>query len=78
MYGYGCEYCDGTVQSKTLDRESFKHKQGFVILEDVSIGICDQCGNRYYSAEILRKVDEIASGKQKPERLQDIPVAHFA
>ena len=56
----------------------FKHKNGFVILENVIIGVCDTCGNRYYSAEILHTVHQIATGKQKPERTESIPVAHLA
>ena len=52
MYGYKCEYCEGTVKECIIDRESFKHKDGFVILEDVPIGICDRCGYRYYHSTI--------------------------
>ena len=75
-YGYGCEYCKGTVRERTVEREAFKHKNAFVILENASIGICDRCGNHYYSAAILRRVQEIATGKTPPDRLEPIPVAH--
>ena len=51
QFGYPCEYCEGTVQARRVDREAFKHKAGFVILEDVEIGVCDGCDNRYYTAE---------------------------
>ena len=44
MYDYRCEYCEGTVRPKKVKREAFKHKNGFVILEDVTIGVCDVCG----------------------------------
>ena len=57
MYGYPCEYCDGTVRPKKVEREAFKHKKGFVILEDVVIGVCDACGSRYSSADILHAVN---------------------
>ena len=77
MYEYPCEYCKGTVKSKTVDREAFKHKDGFVILENVTIGICDTCGNRYYSANILHTVHEIATGEKSPERTEQIPVSHL-
>jgi len=76
MYGYHCEYCPGTVRPRTVERESFKHRSGFIILEDVTIGVCDRCGNRYYSAEILRAVHEVAIGKRSPERTALVPVAH--
>ena len=78
MYGYKCEYCEGLVIERIVKRESFKHKCGFVILEDIPIGICDTCGYRYYHSSVLKRVEEIATGKQLPERTETIPVAHLA
>ncbi len=77
MYGYRCEYCEGTVKKKLVKEEVFKHKTGFVMLENVPVGICDKCGYRYYNSKILRKVEEIAEGKISPERTESIPVAHL-
>lgn len=77
MYGYRCEYCDGTVKPRRVERESFKHKNGFIILEDVLVGVCDRCGNRYFSAGILHAVDEIGTGKRTAERTEAVPVAHL-
>lgn len=76
MYGYKCQYCAGTVQPKTVAMESFKHRAGFVILEDVTVGVCDTCGNRYYSADVLHTVHEIATGCRAAERMAEIPMAH--
>jgi YgiT-type zinc finger domain-containing protein len=73
---YECEYCSGTVRPKRVKREAFKHKLGFVILEDVVIGVCDTCGSRYYSAQTLRQVHAIATGTVQPERTEAVPVAH--
>lgn len=78
MYGYSCEYCDGVVQPRLVAQEAFKHKNRFVILEDVTIGVCDSCGNRYYSADILHAVHEIATGKKAAERSEEIPVGHLS
>lgn len=78
QYGYKCEHCDGTVRPKLVAREAFKHKNGFVILENVVIGVCDTCGNRYYSADILHAVHDIATGRRKAERTETIPVMHLA
>jgi YgiT-type zinc finger domain-containing protein len=77
MYGYRCECCDGTVLPRRIEREAFKHKNGFVILEDITIGVCNLCGNRYYSADILHTVHEIATGIRVPERTERVPVAHL-
>ena len=78
QYGYRCDYCAGTVRPRHVAREAFKHKNGFVILENIEIGVCDACGNRYYSAELLHLVHEIASGKRKVERTDAVPVLHLA
>jgi YgiT-type zinc finger domain-containing protein len=78
MYGYKCEYCDGIVQEQLVDREAFKHRNGFVILENVPIGICNKCGYRYYHSTLLRRVEDIAAKKKQPERVELVPVAAFA
>jgi YgiT-type zinc finger domain-containing protein len=77
MYGYKCEYCSGIVKERLVQKEMFRHKKGFILLENVPVGICDKCGYRYYHATILKKVDEIAEGKIKPERIEEIPAAHL-
>ena len=76
QFGYPCEYCEGTVQAKQVDHEVFKHKTGFVILENVVIGVCDNCGNRYYTAATLKRVQAVATGKVRPERTEQVPVVH--
>jgi YgiT-type zinc finger domain-containing protein len=77
MYGYKCEYCEGTVKERLIKKEVFKHKSGFVMLEDVPVGVCETCGYRYYHSSILKRVEEIAEGKHPPERTESIPVAHL-
>jgi YgiT-type zinc finger domain-containing protein len=78
MYGYQCEYCRGTVRARVVKREAFKHKAQFVILEDVTIGICDTCGNRYYSADLVRSVHDIATGARPAEKTEVVLVGHAA
>lgn len=45
-------------------------------LEDVVIGVCNNCGNRYYSAETLNQVKAIATGEKPPVHTETVPVAH--
>ena len=77
MYGYDCEHCDGIVRERLLEREAFKHRTGFVFLENVPIGVCDTCGYRYYHSILLRQVEEIVARK-RPPRMESVPVAAFA
>lgn len=76
QFGYQCAYCPGTVRAKRVERAAFQHKAGFVILEEVVIGVCDTCGNRYYAAETIKRVEAIATGTTPPERTEPVPVAH--
>ena len=77
VYGYLCDHCEGTVRPKKVEREAFKHKKGFIILEGITVGVCDVCGMRYYSAEILHAVHDIATGAKPSERIEQIPVSHL-
>lgn len=77
MYGYSCEYCEGTVQERVVKKEVFKHKNGFIMLENVPIGICESCGYRYYHSTILKRVDEIAEDKIENRRFEPIPIAQY-
>jgi YgiT-type zinc finger domain-containing protein len=78
MYGYRCEYCDGIVEERIVEREAFKHRHGFVILENVPVGVCNKCGYRYYHSSLLHRVEDIAARKQAAERTELVPVAAFA
>ncbi len=78
MYGYQCEHCHGIVREHIVKREAFKHRNGFVILEDVPVGICDVCGYRYYHASLIHFVEEIATGRQAAQRTEQVPVAAVA
>ncbi|WP_202803699.1 YgiT-type zinc finger protein [Spirulina subsalsa] len=73
---YKCEYCEGTI-NRFVERQAFKHRSRFVILENVTIGVGETCGNRYYSADILHAVEAVATGVRSPERTESIPVAHL-
>ncbi len=75
MYGYKCEYCDGTVREQVVKREAFKYRDGFVILENVPVGVCDQCDYRYYHSSLLHRVEEICTQREVPERMELVPVA---
>lgn len=78
MYDFPCEHCQGIVRERRLDREAIRHKGSFVILEDVPIGVCDQCGARYFHPSVLRRAAEIGRGCVAPVRTVTLPVETFA
>ncbi|MDZ4658558.1 MAG: YgiT-type zinc finger protein [Bythopirellula sp.] len=74
MYDFPCEHCSGTVRERRSVREAIRHKDDFVILEDVPIGVCETCGSRYFDASVLRRVAEIGRGTVPPLRTLQVPV----
>ena len=77
MYDFPCEHCEGTVRERRVEREAFRHKDSFVILEDVPVGVCDKCGARYFHATVLRRVAEIGRGTTPPLRTVQVPLDQY-
>lgn len=77
MYDFPCEYCDGTVRERRVDREVFNHANGIVIIENAPIGVCDHCQAHYYSAEVLKRVESVIDGTVPSTHLEQVPVAPF-
>ncbi|MBU1487846.1 YgiT-type zinc finger protein [bacterium] len=71
--GETCEYCDGSIVEKrvTLHRKS---KGNYVLIESVPAGVCAQCGTRYYTANVLKTIEESIRGRRKTEREVLVPV----
>lgn len=51
MFGYRCEKChDGTVKATTLERFETRFDGTPFVVENATVGICDQCGAKYFNA----------------------------
>jgi YgiT-type zinc finger domain-containing protein len=50
----------------------------WVIIENVPAQICPQCGERLFSLETVDRLQQIAWGQKKPQRVVQTPVFDFA
>jgi len=68
-----CEYCGGPIVEKrvTVHRRG---KRGYVLIENVPAGVCVQCGARYFSANVLKTIEESLKGRRKVRRKILVPV----
>jgi YgiT-type zinc finger domain-containing protein len=78
MYNFACEHCQGLVRERVVAREALRHKGGFVVLEDVPIGVCEKCGARYFDASVVRRVAEIGRGTIPAEKTVEVPVGRYS
>ena len=72
-HDYGdCYSCGGKVVERVVELE-FRWKGQLYILEDVPVGICQQCGEKYFTAEVSEAIDRaVESGEVK--RMASVPV----
>lgn len=71
--GEECEYCGGPIMEKQVT----VHRQingSSVLFEDVPAGVCQECGTRYYAANVLKRMEESLHGQQKATREILVPV----
>jgi YgiT-type zinc finger domain-containing protein len=50
----------------------------WVIIEHVPAKVCPQCGEKLFSPETVERLQQIAWGRKKPQRVVQTPVFDFA
>jgi YgiT-type zinc finger domain-containing protein len=71
--GERCEYCKGLIKEKNTEL-SRKVKGKYVVIENVPAGVCTECGTRYYTANVLKSIEETLRGRRKAKREVRVPV----
>ncbi len=73
MKAHECEYCSGDIQPKKVTvNHSYQGK--LVIIKDVPVGVCQECGQRYYAADTLEKLDTLAQNSDAATEKISVPV----
>lgn len=68
-----CEYCSGNIHPKKVT-VNYSDKDKLVIIKDVPVGVCQECGQRYYAAAILEKLDAMAQNSDSAQERISVPV----
>ena len=75
-----CHFCKGNTEIKNVDVD-FRWGDKLFVIRDVPVKVCSQCGERYYSAEISKKLDELvkenSSKNTKPTQILEVPVFNW-
>ena len=75
---YGdCIYCGGDVIEKK-ERIDYRHHGQLFIMEDVPVGVCNQCGESFFTAEISKKLEVAASTSSTITKTVIVPVISIA
>ena len=59
-----CEYCDAGVSTDERLVTVYRHRRGrHFIFECVPARVCARCGERYFSASVVRQMDRLMRSK---------------
>lgn len=77
LYNFPCEYCEGTVRERVVEREPIAHHRGIAVLENVPIGVCDHCGAHFYAAPVMKRIESLLKSGATPTRTLQVPVETY-
>ena len=68
-----CEICNGTTKSKKVKKQHW-YKKKLYIIENVEAEVCKDCGERYFHAKTLDKIDNLINGKHDVKEIISVEV----
>ncbi|OGV97271.1 MAG: hypothetical protein A2Z59_11940 [Nitrospinae bacterium RIFCSPLOWO2_02_39_17] len=77
MHKYGdCSFCGGEVKEERVELD-YPYKGRLYIFQDVPAGVCQQCGEKYLTATVAKKIEHKIQTKEKWDKTVNIPVDVF-
>ena len=71
-----CYFCKGKTGVKNIDVD-FRWEGKLYVIRDVPVEVCNQCGERYYSSDVSKKIDHLVQIGQ-PQQTIKVPVLEFS
>ena len=68
-----CYFCRGRVVTKTITH-MHTWKAQFFLFEQVPAEVCQQCGEIYFSPDVLEAMDKIVASNMEPRTQVAVPV----
>lgn len=75
-----CYFCKGKTEIKNIDVD-FRWGDKLYVVKNVPVEVCTQCGERYYSARVSKKLDNLVKkqelSKIRPQHVIEVPVFNW-
>ena len=68
-----CEFCQGETAPRKVRKQHWLHGRLYII-ENVEAEVCQECGERYFHAKTLDKLDAMIQGKHEVKELLSVEV----
>ena len=71
-----CYFCSkGILEDKKVTVD-FRWGDKLIVIEEVPAKVCNECGEKYYSAEVSREMEKIAI-EGKKEKIIEVPLVRL-
>ncbi len=71
-----CAICGGYLEEKATKLEVWVDGK-LLVIEDVPARVCENCGEKYFSAKVSKQIDKLLESKIKAERKLEVPIFSF-
>lgn len=75
-----CYFCKGKTKIKNVDVD-FRWGDKLFVVKNVPIEVCVQCGEKYYSARVSKKLDNLVKkqglSKIQSQQIMQVPVFNW-
>lgn len=68
-----CEFCNGSTALKKVRKQHW-HNERLYIVENVEAEVCMECGERYYHASVLDRIDRMIGKKHRVKEMLSVEV----
>ena len=70
-----CEYCNAPLESIEKSVTVYRHRKGrHFIFADVPAQVCQRCGERYFSARVVREMDRLMQQPVQAASTVQVPI----
>ncbi|MEQ1844907.1 MAG: type II toxin-antitoxin system MqsA family antitoxin [Nitrospira sp.] len=75
-----CTFCGGEVEERHISYD-YRRRDHLLVLQNVPAGVCLQCGEKYFTPDVLKRMDlsfhNIFERDQQPDQVLDVPAVNF-
>ena len=68
-----CEFCNSETHQRKVRKQHW-YNGNLYIIENVDAEVCSECGERYYHAKSLDKIDKLISGDHDVKEVLSVEV----
>jgi YgiT-type zinc finger domain-containing protein len=73
-----CEYCGAELNQVEKQVTVYRHRQGqHFIFQQVPARVCSRCGERYFSAQVVREMDRLMQTPAAQKNIVQVPLIPF-